>query len=176
MEFVKKASKWGQPLKSIMLDYVEVSKDAATELKKNPVKSMVWLVFGGIVTACYKKCPNLSCYENDIIEYSNEIGLCAETTRNYQTMVYIDRISTLLNDGSIQFVNLGIFSLIIKRPQSAKCCNYHETCTHLQPRVWTFHHRLIDIGMWNQWLILKKTMVDFDVNENEFTIHSNLDR
>ena len=158
----------GHPLKIIVLDYFEVLKEISLNMKKSPVKSLVWCVFGGTITAFYKKCPDLCSYTSEIIEYSNEIGLCAETTRNSQSKRYIDNISTLLNDGCIHYANFGIFSLIIHKSRSSNCFNYHQTCKHLQPRKWMFHESIVDVGVWNQWLILNRTMIDFDVNENEF--------
>lgn len=166
--FIIRASKLGQPLRNIIVDYVDVTKDVVTEMKKSPMKSFLWLMFGGVITACHNKCPNLRSYQNEIIEYSNELGMCAGVARNNRAKSYIDDISTLLNDGCIQHVNLGICSLIIRSPSSSRCYNYHELCKHLQPRIWTFHHRIIDVGIWKQWFMLTRTMVDFDVNEEEF--------
>ena len=168
MNFLRRASKLGQPLKNILLDYVEVTRDIFVELKRSPSKCMLWLMVGGVTTVCHWKCPDLSSYKHEVIEYSNELGLCAKEVRNFQSKVYIDRISTMLNDGNIRHLNLGVISVIMQRQHSSRCYNYHETCSHLQPRIWRFHEQIIDVGVWNQWLILKRTMVDFDVNENEF--------
>lgn len=167
---MRRVSKWGQPLKNIFVDYVEVSKDVAADLKRSPVKSMLWLLFGGIITGYYRKCPSLGSYKKEVIEYCNELGLCAEGARNHHAKLYIDRVSTMLNDGHVQYVNCGVFAIILQRSNSSKCHNYHETCSHLQPRIWTLHNRVLDIGVWDRWLILEKTMVNFDVSESEFSV------
>lgn len=167
-KFIQRASKWGNPFKSILLDYVEVSKDILTEFKSNPAKAVLVLSLGSTVAALVKKCPDHSSYKNEVLEFSNELGLCAETNRDHQTKLYIDRISSMISNCSVLHLNLGVCSLIIQRSCSSKCQNYHEVCKYLQPRKWMFYRKIIDVGIWDQWLILTKTMVDFDVNDTEF--------
>lgn len=168
MSGIKKILKWGQPLRDIMMDYAEVSKDIMQGFRTRPAKSIFWLVCSGIIIGFQKRCPSLNSYRNEVIEYSNELGLCAEAARNNQTKLYIDRVSTLLINGHVQHVNLGVCSLLLLRPQSVNCLNYHSTCKHLKPPIWTFHQRIVDVGVWNQWVLLNRKMVDFDVNESEF--------
>lgn len=165
---ISKASKLGQPLKSMMLDYVEVFRDIWADFKTNPVKAIFVLSLGGIGTAFAKRCPDYNSYKNEIIEYSNELGLCAETSRNQQTKLYVDNISAMINNCSVRQLNLGVCTVIMEKPYSCNCQNYHEVCKYLQPRKWMFYHRIIDVGVWNHWIVLTRTMTDFDVNEEEF--------
>lgn len=169
-KFIRRASKWGQPLKSIIMDYLEVSKDIMTDFKSKPVKSVFFVSVCGTVAAFIKKCPDHNSYKNEVIEYSNELGLCAEVNRNHQTTLYIDGISSIISNSCIQHLNLGVCSLIVLRPCSYKCQNYHEVCKYLQPRKWMLYHSILDVGIWDQWLVLTRKMVDFDVNDSEFTI------
>lgn len=165
---VRKAAKWGQPLKNIISDYVEVSKDVAKDARTSPLKYLTLCLLGGVITLFNRKCPNLKDYHSEIIDYSNEIGLCADATRNLKSKVHIDNMSTLLADKYLQCFSFGVFSVIIRRHSSAHCHNYHQICGHLQPRLWTLHERVVDIGVWGQWLLLDKVMKDFDVNEAKF--------
>lgn len=165
---LQKISRWGQPLKRIVIDYAEVSKDLAVDAKTKPVKYAFWLILGGILTTFYTRCPDLKSYRKEIIDYSNELGLCAESARNNKTKAYIDEVSNSLDNDCMVYWNLGICALIIQQSHSLSCKNYLEICGYLQPRLWTFHRRLIDIGIWNQWITLNRVMIDFDVNEDEF--------
>lgn len=174
MAFIGRASKWGQPLKSILVDYIEVSKDVLRDLKSNPAKAITISAIGSTIIAFVKKCPDLNSYKHEVIEYSNELGLCAEVNRNHKTKLYIDEVSSLLGDCHVEHWNLGVCSLILQTPCSSKCQNYHEVCEYLQPRKWMLYHKIIDIGMWNRWLILTRRMVDFDVNESEFSINESM--
>jgi len=154
-----------------VIDYWEVSRDVMMDMRKHTIKSYLWIMFSGMMIALHTKRPAFTCYKTDLMGYSNELGLCSERARSNHAKVYIDKISTLLNNGCIQFVDLGIFSMIIQHPHSPRSRNYCEVCKHLQPRLWTFHHRVIDVGIWNQWLTLERTMVDFDVNTSEFELN-----
>ncbi len=166
---VLRAKRWGNPLRNIIVDYIEVSKDIVLGMKKSPVKGIMWLLLGGVIHTSYRKCPDFSSYQNEMVEYCNEFGLCAKTSVNLQKKNYIDDLSTQLYDGCIEYVNLGVLSLIIRRSQSTHCYNYHARCKHLKPRVWKLYHSIVDVGFWNQWLVLRRTMIDFDINENEFS-------
>ena len=167
-KFMLRASKLGQPLKSIILDYVEVSRDLWIDFKTKPAKAIFVFTLGGVCTALVKKCPDYSSYKNEIIEYSNELGLCAEISRNRQTKLYVDKISAVINNCSVKHVNLGVCTVIMEKPCSCNCQNYHEVCKYILPRKWMFYRGIIDFGVWDHWFFLTKTMTDFDVNDEEF--------
>ena len=164
---VSKSNFWGQALRNIMLDYVEVSRDIFKDMKKSPVKSVIYLGLGGAGILLCARSPTLTDYHSEIVEYSNEIGLCAQATRNPVCKAHVDRMSTLLVDGYLLCISFGLFSLILLRPSSSHCCNYHQVCPHVQPRLWTLPDRVVDVGVMGHWLVLRKTMKDFDVNLSE---------
>jgi len=164
---ISKANSWGQPLRNIILDYVEVSRDLFKDIKKSPFKYMILFSLGGAGVLLCARRPTLTDYQSEIIDYSNEMGLCAQATRNSICKAHVDRMSTLLTDGYLQCVGLGLFSLILLRPSSSRCYNYHQVCSHVQPRLWTLPDRVVDVGVMGQWLMLKKTMQDFDVNHED---------
>lgn len=149
------------------MDYLDVSKDLLKDSRSSPVKYIMLLTLAGFGTVCYYKCPILTDYHSEIIEYANEIGLCAESTRNKKCKMHVDEMSTLLIDGYLEYVSFGVFSVILRRPSSSKCFNYHQVCPHLQPRLWTLPDRVVDVGVLGQWLMLNKTMKDFDVNQDD---------
>ena len=46
--------KWGQPLRTIALDYVEVTKDAYKDAKARPIKTLVYALLGCGLVATWK--------------------------------------------------------------------------------------------------------------------------
>ena len=150
------------------MDYAEVSKEVFRDSKNNPAKAALYLSLGGVITAFVQKCPSIGSYRSELIEYSNELGLCGEMNRNQQTKVYVEEASSLLNHCCVQCWNLGVCSLLVRRSCSSNCQNYQEICKYLKPQGWSFS-QVIDIGVWNQWLFLTRKMVDFDVNTSEFS-------
>ncbi len=161
-----KANSLGQPFKNIIMDYMEVSKDIQKDSRNSPVKYIMFLAMTGFGSFLYTKCPSMSDYQSEIIEYSNEIGLCAESTRNMKCKRHVDTMSTMLVDGYLDCVNFGLFSVVVQRPSSSRCHNYHQVCPHLQPRLWMLPSRVLDVGVMGQWIVLEKIMKDFDVNED----------
>ena len=171
MNFLRRVqlSRWGQPLKSIVVDYVEVSKEVFTDFKSSPGKGITLLAIIGTGIAFLRRCPDHDSYKQEVIDYSNELGLCAEANRNPKTKQYIEEISSILSNHSAEYWNLGVCAFIVQSTCSRKCQNYHEVCKYLQPRSWTVYHRILDFGIWNQWFVLSRTMIDFDINEEEFS-------
>ncbi|XP_022163725.1 uncharacterized protein LOC111029154 isoform X2 [Myzus persicae] len=45
---------------------------------------------------------------------------------------------------------------------------YKANCKYLKPSIFSIHQRAVDIGFLNVWWSLKKIMVDYDVNPEEW--------
>ena len=157
--------KWGQPLRVIFLDYVEVGKDVARGTLQRPIRSILYGLIGGLVITAWRKNPDYASFENDVLEYSNELSLCSKPLRNPRAQAYIERLIGLKSDGYLRHISFGVFSIMILRSVSPSCKNYHEVCPYLQPRLWTVYERVVDVGVWGKWLLLERHMVDFDVNQ-----------
>lgn len=169
---VSRVSKWGHPLKAILLDYIEVTKDLLVEAKQRPLKTVIYLVTGSLIVTTWRRRPSYESYLKEVMEYSNEMGMCNESLLNPQAKKYIDRVIMLKADGYLRYVNLGLVGIVVRRNYSPNCANYAETCEYLQPRIWRTFERIIDVGVWGRWVQLDKRMVDFDVNEEELNNNS----
>lgn len=165
---VSRVSKWGHPLKAIVVDYIEVTKDLLVEAKQRPLKTILYLLTGGVAVSTWRRRPSYACYLKEVMNYSNEMGMCSESLLNPQAKAYVDHVLRLNADSYLRYVNFGLFGVIIQRNYSPSCANYAETCEYLQPRIWKTFDRVIDVGVWGKWIELEKRMVDFDVNEEQF--------
>ena len=159
--------KLGQPIRAILSDYVDVFTELFTSCKKHPIKAFVYLSCGGVITTGCIKRPDRASYVNDVLEYSNELSMCSEVVRSPKAKRYIDTLIAMETDGYLKYVNLGIAALIIRKNHSAYCSNYHETCSSLQPRFWQLHERVVDVGVWDRWLLLETELNGYDVNDEE---------
>lgn len=165
--YIATLSKMGQPLRALLSDYADVFKDLFSSCLNRPVKTLVYLsVAGGLSLGCVNR-PDMRAYVNDVLEYSNELSMCSAAIRSPKAKRYIDSLITMETDGYLQCVNVGIASLIIRKHHSTYCSNYHKTCPSLQPRSWTVHERVVDIGVWGQWLLLETEMKDYDINSEQ---------
>lgn len=157
----------GQPLKVILTDYAEVAKDLVLGARKRPIKASLYLISISAFTVTWRKRPDYTSYINDVVDYANELSMCSEVVRRPSAQQYIDTIAKQHADGYLRYINLGLVAIILRRNYSPLCANYHDTCKHLQPRVWTVRKRVVDVGFWGRWRNLDREMVDFDINEEE---------
>ena len=166
----QRIEKWGQPFRVILLDYVDVSKDLFTSAKRQPIKSLLYLLTGGLIVALWRRRPDQTHLVSSILEYSNEMAMVSRPLRNPQSQAYIDTLMALLVSDELYCVNFGLFSIAMRRLATPECQNYHVTCKHLQPHVWTVGERLVDVGVWGTWVELERRMADFDVNEEQLEL------
>lgn len=168
-DWLGRAKGLGQPIRAILTDYIEVFKDLAKGARRRPFKASFYLSVGSLITAAVRTRPDYAQYLNDVLGYANELSLCSEQVRNPQAKNYIDDVITSHSDKRLTYVNLGVAALIIRKPSSAYCCNFQETCSSLQPRLWTLTQRVVDVGVAGHWLLLDTELKDFDVNDNQLS-------
>jgi len=163
----KRLRKWGHPLRAILEDYAEVTKELVSDARRHPLKTLSYCMSGALVIATWRKRPDYADYINDVLEYSNEIAQCSQELRNPHSEAYINSIINLDAGSHLRYISLGVCAVVLQRVHSPDCKNYHQTCKYLQPRLWLVHHRVVDVGGWGRWWWLEKNMVDFDVNEEQ---------
>ncbi len=159
--------RWGQPLKVIFMDYVEVARDVAAGVRQRPIRALLYSLAAGLLGTSWRRNPDLAGFENDVLEYSNELSMCSKSMRSPHAQAYIEKLISLKSDGYLRHVSLGICSVVLQRVSVPDCDNYHEVCPLLQPRLWTAHERVVDVGLWGKWQLLERNMADFDINEEQ---------
>ena len=162
-------ARWTQPLRNAADDYLHVAKDSGEYIKTHPYKFTIMCVIGGALSAMWFKNPNNHSYKDEVLCYSNEISQCSKQTRNKESHRYISDIINKQCTGLLQHVNLGFLSIVITRPNYKECYVYPQRCSYLQPKWTDYLTRIVDVGFWNQWWILKKQMADFDINEDNLS-------
>ena len=165
----KRLERWSRPLRNIFTDYVAVATDLVQSAKKKPIKFIIICTIGTTCAVMWRKIPDMDVYRDEVVQYSNELSQCSELTRNPRSQLYIEKLLLLDCSGSLRYINLGLCSVILERPNYKDCYNFTEVCPHLQPQWWTTHRRLIDVGFWNKWWLLEQNMTDFDVNEDSLS-------
>lgn len=156
---------WGQPFRNILLDYYEVSQDIIKSIKTHRVRSAFSLFcFGGVVYS-FKQVPDEFSYYGELLDWSNELSLVNEMEQNRVSKSHIDGVLDLYSNQRLRYVNLGLVAIVMEIPSYPECKNYHNTCSHLQPRWWTFYKRIIDVGIYGRWIVIQRKMVDYDIND-----------
>ena len=161
--------RWSRPLRNAINDYVTVAKDVVKYAKDKPVRFGFTVTGGAGCILMWRRNPDMDDYMSEVIEYSNEISQCSPATRSFEAQKYLERLLLSDSQHSLQYINLGLCSIVMERPVYKYCYNYSEVCPHLQSRWSTFRQRFVDIGFWNKWWFLQQNMIDFDVNEEDST-------
>ena len=112
-----------------------------------------------------REVPSEHSYYAELLDWSNELSLVNQMEQNQVSKSHIDRTLDLYASNRLRYINLGLVAIVMEIPTYPECKNYHNTCVHLQPRWWTFHNRIVDIGMYGRWVVIQRKMLDYDINE-----------
>lgn len=164
----KRLESWSRPLRSVLTDYKAVSKDILKYAKTKPLRFTSILTIGTLSAAAWTKNPDMNGFVDEVVHYSNEISQCSEQTLDPNAQMVIERHILDIANHYLFYINLGIFSVVLRRTYYKECSNFTEICPQLMPEWWTVKERVVDVGVWNKWCLLERAMVDFDVNPEAF--------
>lgn len=113
--------------------------------------------------------PDESSFREYLLQNSTKLVQIAEPIRNPISENHVKWLEQCYNEGVIRRLNLGIISIIWIDNYDKMCSLYKTVCPYLRPRYITFHERIADVGCLGKWWILENKMIDYDVNEAEFS-------
>ena len=163
-----RVQQWGQPFRNIILDYYEVFTDIFKSARERRLRSMVGLIGAGAVVYLTKKVPDELSFHAELLDSANELSLVNETEQNRISKAYIEKTLDLYSHKRLKYVSLGVVAVILELPAYPDLKSYQQTCTHLQPRWWTFYQRIIDVGVYGRWVVLQQKMIDYDINDTDW--------
>ena len=70
--------------------------------------------------------------------------------------------------GVVKRLNLLLFSVIWIDEFNDDIQAYKANCKYLKPSILSVPQRVVDIGFLNVWWSLKRIMVDYDINPEEW--------
>ncbi|XP_058839185.1 mitochondrial import inner membrane translocase subunit Tim29-like [Topomyia yanbarensis] len=157
--------KWAKYWKNLFIDYKEVVIDTGRTMHQRPVRSGIYLTLLGSGYYCCANNPDESDFLQRFRNCENELSLVHTICQNPETVAHILFLQRAFNEGIIRRISLGVVSFIWLDNFDRGVAIYKAICPYLQPRYLTFWERIIDVGFNNEWWMLKKKMVDYDVNE-----------
>jgi hypothetical protein len=164
-------------------DYKDVAIHTLKESKTHPFKTITYLSIIGGFYAAYKTNPSYHEYRSGLIDSSNDMILLGSGTRNKKCEFYLDNINKLDNLGLLEHRDYLFFSLIKHTNFNPECDLYEKSSKHLnKPSKWNILNypnlflqnlsTIVDIGFFNNWIILNKRLENCDINEDEWTSFS----
>ncbi|KAL5236450.1 hypothetical protein ACI65C_003860 [Semiaphis heraclei] len=160
--------RWKQYWESVAKDYFESTVGIGTYVRANPLKSSLAVVTASCVYYCASNNPSERNYRSEILECANTMLYISPAVRNPSTVEHLEYIEKCYNSGIVKRLNLLLFSVIWIDEFNDDIQAYKANCKYLKPSIFSVYQRVIDIGFLNVWWNLKKIMVDYDVNPEEW--------
>jgi hypothetical protein len=166
-------------LKTVANDYKDVGMHTLKTMKEKPFKSTVYVASGGVVYAMYRYNPTHLNYQSCLVEYSNELLMCGESTRSRHAENSLNDMHKLSNNGLLFHRSFVLFSLMKRVNFNKECDLYEKHCKPLnKPSPWNvlnyvnltlaWFNSIVDIGVFDYWLFLNRNLKDYDVNVAEW--------
>lgn len=96
-----------------------------------------------------------------------DLVLVNEAVSNFISIKSIQNLEQYYNEGIIQRMNLGLFSILWLDNYDKKCKLYKINCTYLKPQHHLLYQKVIDLGFLNNWWNLKRKMLDYDIDNSK---------
>ena len=151
-------------LKQLSFDYRDALVETGRKLVQHPLKTLFYSSNVSLLVYAYRTLPTLHSYKNDLIQFRQQQLLTSSLVRNQQVELYMDTIEQLLASEHIHFVDCYLFSLIIYKRHHGTDAHafrlYENLCSYLHLKR---DARIIDIGAFNRWFILKRQLQKADI-------------
>jgi hypothetical protein len=153
-----------QYAKRFALDYRDALIESGKKAIQRPIRTIIYSSTAYLLFHAYHTMPSFNSYKNDLIDFQHQQMLTSSLIRNKKIEIYFDTIEQLLAREQIHFVDCYLFSLIIYRSQYRSKDNsykpYENNCSYLHLKR---NARIIDIGIFNRWLILNRQIRQADI-------------
>lgn len=131
----------------------------------NPVK---FSIYGSLGVSAYVFCktnPDEKAFVDQLRKAQNQISLVGTDSQNPTSVNYLKMLErNHQNYGTLRITSIGLFSIMWLDDSSENLSSFDAKCEYLKPELRTFHERIIDVGLLNNWWNLEKQMKDYDIN------------
>ncbi|XP_042299913.1 mitochondrial import inner membrane translocase subunit Tim29 [Sceloporus undulatus] len=154
---------------SLLQDYAEAFAEVVRGIRRRPGLAGLWAAVLSGAVGCSLRSPGEASFEAGLLEASGALLLLSPGTRSTTAKAHLRRLLELRDQGRLRFQSLLLLSVVYEAPFDAGADLYLARCPHLQPRWAELPRRLLDVGFWGQWWVLRARMKDADINEEEFS-------
>jgi hypothetical protein len=158
----------GGYFQNIFNDYRAAFLDMVQDMKDAPRKTTFYLtlVASGVVLA--KTNPSKVSFEIALAECHHEILMLGPPIRNRISDNHIQMLQSHFREGTLRITNCVFFSLVWTTANDPAVDRFDAQCGLVKPRWRDFHKTVVDVGVLGRWLELRKYMVDYDINPDEW--------
>jgi len=160
--------KWKDYCVGLVRDY-KVTFQEIGALRKKPVKASIIITTLGSTAYCVKTNPTERDYKVNFMHCGLDLLEVSDSLRNSGSENLYNYISKAYSANLIRRLNLGIGSIIWVDDYAPELGLYAAKCDYLQPSWLDIRYRILDIGFIGRWWLSHRKMVDYDVNDKEWT-------
>lgn len=150
--------------RNVLKDYVDAFRSFRNSFRDFPVKYSVLSSTFIIFLFVSYHCPDNVSYSNIIISSTNEISLVSSKLRNIDTEGKLFALMQLNDEAKICTFSLGLCRIAYMLKTTPNTNLYSIRSYLLTPFNIYSYMRILDVGFMNTWWYIKRTMVNFDVN------------
>lgn len=158
----------GSFIYNIINDYKVVAQETIQDCRDCPVKASFYISLLSFVGVLYKTNPTEREFRQELIEDAQEMLLIGEPIRNVNTDKYLCGLLEAQRDGRLRYQSLLLFSIIYFDNLSKESDLYEARCKLIKPHWMDFHKNVVEVGILGRFLNLRKAMLDYDVNPEEW--------
>ncbi|KAG2470746.1 TIM29 translocase, partial [Polypterus senegalus] len=154
--------------RSLLNDYKEACRDIVVGAREKPGKATFYIALLGSAGVCGHLNPTEDSFESSFLEASNKLLLLSPWVRSGVSNEHVQKLAKVQNQGRLRYLSLVLVSVVYETPFDRDSMIYEAQCPHLKPRWLQFPERILDVGFFGKWWVLRSKMFDFDINDDEF--------
>lgn len=156
--------KWADYWKNLFIDYRQMLQDLRSDIQEQPRKAFIWTSGLTAIYALARNNPSELDFKDNLKRVTNEIILVSEECVNTKSVEHLRLLDRCYNEGVLHYRNLGIASVIYVSEINETCDLYKSQCSYLQPTIFSFPSRIVDIGFIGRWWNIYIKTTNYDVN------------
>lgn len=143
-------------------------QETIQDCKERPVKASIYISLLTFVGVLYKTNPSERDFRQELIEDAQEMLLIGEPIRNVKTDRYLCSLLEAQRDGRLKYQSLILFSFVYFDKLSHEADLFEARCNLIKPHWKDFHKSIVEIGALGKFWNLRKAMIDYDINLEEW--------
>eukprot|EP01134_Creolimax_fragrantissima_P001309 CFRG1309T1 len=155
--------------KAAASDYAEATRMIGRYCKNSPFRATTWAGLAAAIYYISSQSPSRNHYTTALTQHQDEINLLPIFGRKQSSNQYIQRMTKLRDEGLLDVVNLGLFSILRQTRYSNDLRLYPSqvmgtSLPSIEPMEAT-QTSVLDFGFMGHWWKLEEAMEDFDIAE-----------
>jgi hypothetical protein len=164
-----RVERWFGFWKQLAADYKQAAVDAVQDCRDRPYRSGLFATLAGSMYVLGRTNPSYNGFEDNLLTWQSDMCTVGDQVRNPAAYEHLLELSHLASQRQLKRLDLGVCTLVFRQDDDPSVATFAATCSYLKPSYWQYlSERVVDVGIFNRWIVLDRQLIDFDVNESEW--------